>query len=72
MLNGMLQTTVTEGDKKKQHRFPYWGRIQGEEKTYTDSQRTDRIGKVGSMCLHLRICVGVGGGKITEIFKEEN
>lgn len=24
------------------------------------------------VCLHLRICVGVGGGKITEIFKEEN
>ena len=35
--------------RKKQHRFPYWGRIQGEEETYTEPQRTDRIGKVGSM-----------------------
>jgi len=49
MLNGMLQTTGSERDEKKQHRLPHWGRIQGEEETYTESQRTERIGKVGSM-----------------------
>lgn len=46
--------------RKKQHRFPYWGRIQGEEKTYTDSQRTDRIGKVGSMSASEDMCGGGG------------